>query len=479
VTYNKERMAVVQNKGGVTYSLQYTTKANPSDSDWHTYSQIKNHTLDYPQILPVSDSAYGTANTSGLTVVNSDLYADYIMKIDPRTDRFSVSETRAKYYSFNANGVIITPTSDPVDLTPASPPPLPSNYTESYNPTSGAGTPTTTPVGPPQWTSTEALPYTFNASGRTTTWFGTTVPTGANAPTSSYLFPNYNGSSGSANAIDAFFLGGIVQNTSTSTIYYTDPDNILRRGDAAYATTSPLDGLPGVWNTSSPNGINLARPVILNRPFRSVGELGYAFRDLPFKTLDFFTKDSGDAALLDLFSVSDGDVVAGRIDVNTRNVAALAEVLSGVAINPLHVSDSSSSSLSPSQATGLAGALAAFTTVTPMRSLAELVTTATALNGSSHTQETILSDSSAAYSSQNSKIQRESAIRTLGEAGNARTWNLLIDIIAQSGRYPPNLGPGASLDSFIPNGEKRFWLHVAIDRYTGQVVDRFLEPVQE
>ena len=45
--------------------------------------------------------------------------------------------------------------------------------------------------------------------------------------------------------------------------------------------------------------------MILNRPFRSVGELGYAYRDQPFKTLDLWSPTSGDAALLDIFSLSD------------------------------------------------------------------------------------------------------------------------------------------------------------------------------
>ena len=36
-----------------------------------------------------------------------------------------------------------------------------------------------------------------------------------------------------------------------------------------------------------------------------MAELGYAFRDLPWKTLDFFDK-SADAGLLDIFCIHDG-----------------------------------------------------------------------------------------------------------------------------------------------------------------------------
>jgi hypothetical protein len=91
----------------------------------------------------------------------------------------------------------------------------------------------------------------------------------------------------------------------------------------------------------------------------------------------------------------------------------------------------------------------------------------------------VASAASWGYTAQTAKVQREAAVRTLSEVGNARTWNLLIDIIAQSGRYPQNLQAGSSYDSFVPDGEKRYWLHVAIDRYTGRVIGRFLEPVQE
>ena len=41
------------------------------------------------------------------------------------------------------------------------------------------------------------------------------------------------------------------------------------------------------------------RPVMMNRPFRSVGEMAYAFRDQPFRTLNFSSASSPDAGLLD------------------------------------------------------------------------------------------------------------------------------------------------------------------------------------
>ncbi len=49
---------------------------------------------------------------------------------------------------------------------------------------------------------------------------------------------------------------------------------------------------------------------MMNRPFRSVGGMGYAFRDQPFRTLSFSSTASPDAGLLDLFSVKDYSVPA-------------------------------------------------------------------------------------------------------------------------------------------------------------------------
>jgi hypothetical protein len=66
--------------------------------------------------------------------------------------------------------------------------------------------------------------------------------------------------------------------------------------------------------------------------------------------------------------------------------------------------------------------------------------------------------------------------RALGEADQTPTWNLLIDVIAQSDRYPPS---ATNLSQFVVEGEKRYWLHIAIDRFTGGVIDQQLEAVYE
>jgi hypothetical protein len=52
----------------------------------------------------------------------------------------------------------------------------------------------------------------------------------------------------------------------------------------------------------------------------------------------------------------------------------------------------------------------------------------------------------------------------------------MIDVIAQSGRYP---WTATSLSQFVVEGEKRYWVHIAIDRFTGEVIDQQLEAVYE
>jgi hypothetical protein len=41
------------------------------------------------------------------------------------------------------------------------------------------------------------------------------------------------------------------------------------------------------------------------------------------------------------------------------------------------------------------------------------------------------------------------------------------------------LPTGSTMNDFIVEGEKRYWLHIAIDRYTGKIIDQQLEPVYE
>ena len=59
--------------------------------------------------------------------------------------------------------------------------------------------------------------------------------------------------------------------------------------------------------------------------------------------------------------------------------------------------------------------------------------------------------------------QKEAIARALAEMGQTRTWNLFIDVIAQTGKYKPN-SPDLTGSNFVVEGEKRYWLHIALGR---------------
>ena len=52
----------------------------------------------------------------------------------------------------------------------------------------------------------------------------------------------------------------------------------------------------------------------------------------------------------------------------------------------------------------------------------------------------------------------------------------MIDVVSQTGRYPQ---PASGPDQFLVEGEKRYWVHVAIDRLTGEIIDKQVEVISE
>ncbi|MDR1192363.1 MAG: hypothetical protein LBK60_11995 [Verrucomicrobiales bacterium] len=272
--------------------------------------------------------------------------------------------------------------------------------------------------------------------------------------------------------------------------YYQDPDGVTRPGDGCHANPAATDDglmlseeLGRATYPQSPDGdrgVNSdqrhgRRPVILNRPFENVGELGYVFRDLPFKTLDFFSTVSADAALLDVFTVS-GEArvvnrkiiatVSGRFNPNHAPVPVIEAVLAGAAKKD---AGGANCDLAADDASRVAQNIVAHLQADgPLGNRADLVTV---LSG------TIRAGFDAADTGgRRNKAYFEAPVRALVTVSDFRTWNLMLDVIAQAGRIAPN---AASLADFIVEGERRYWLHLAIDRYTGQIIAQQLEPVYE
>ena len=282
--------------------------------------------------------------------------------------------------------------------------------------------------------------------------------------------------------------------------FYLDPDGLVRPGDGFFRSevnNNTGDGFLLMHASNQPATSEARRPVILNRPFRSVGELGYVYRDVPMKTLDMFSRVSGDAALLDLFSVADEPLVTGgMINPNAAPAAVLHAIVAGTLQNE---SDTlSGAPATPtllgggdgSEAQAIAKRIAAYVTDMsdpargPLRNISELVTRLGAGGGQDGEYQLgfkdISTDPARNLTTRANKTYVEAPLRALSSISNTRTWNLMIDVIAQTGKFPRKATGNTGLNSsFTVQGERRYWLHVAIDRFTGEVVDQQLEPVYE
>ena len=220
----------------------------------------------------------------------------------------------------------------------------------------------------------------------------------------------------------------------------------------------------------------------INQPTRSVGEFGWAYSILnahynrnagtaPKYLIDFkdaYNPNSDpnpvppdathnpDPALLDFFTYNSAPVRAGIVSLNTRQPVVLSAILKtaycGFVI------------LNPSQALSAANSIVSATTAQPAMSRADLARLRTPQLGP-------------LCGNPDSQDKEDTFARALSEVTQTRTWGLLIDVVAQTGHYKPN---AQSLQNdFVVEGEKRYWLHVAIDRFDGSIVGQQLEEVTE
>lgn len=249
--------------------------------------------------------------------------------------------------------------------------------------------------------------------------------------------------------------------TAGSYQVYFSPDKVMRQGDGNEA---PSVSVANRVYPLLPSSIQ-DRPPILNRPFKTVGELGYVFRDEPWKTLDFFTDNSGDGGLLDVFCLEENltassskPLRAGVISLNSTSKEVITALLDRSEITD----GNTSTALSTTTAQSIAQAFISYVNQTPMQSKGEL--------------SKFLRDPVFHAKGLYRKTEKEAVVRALGDSGDVRTWNLMIDVVVQSGRYAID---AANLSDFVVQGERRYWVFVAIDRFTGEVIDRKIESVYE
>lgn len=418
----------------VNFALQYS-----GPNGWQTYD-IMYDTVDFPSTDGMDSSK------KAWRVVGSEFDATY--RVDPRVERFG---PQSQFYR-TSPGNPANSASNVADITG-----FPPNSTgmdsagkswSFYN--FGGG---------------DAGSNSYNAglagAGQTARWKNTKF--GGNAQTGANYWPMLSTN----------------KSTAASEIRYLDPDSFVRPASGA-DTDNPLT--PG-------NKTN--RPVILNRKFQSVAEMGYACRDLPWKSVDFWNSNSGDAALMDYFCLHETDsdptgsqVVSGVLNINSANPRVLASLISGAS-----TSAAGTDQIGYAAAKKIADKLAEWTHADPkaggpFRSRADIVGS---WNGSAYvgpfTGSYVLASTGtptpfgnsdaikgAVNEHQNSgkfDVRRANLLRALVDTSTVRTWNLMIDVVAQTGKIRPT----GDLKDFVVDGQTRNWVFVSIDRMTGKIVD--------
>jgi hypothetical protein len=217
---------------------------------------------------------------------------------------------------------------------------------------------------------------------------------------------------------------------------------------------------------------------VISHAFATVGEFGYGIDSSPsgvaagLPTLKFWDNSTSPpfqyAPVLDFFSYNPISSVyprAGIVNLYTKNAPVLAAILSRTLEKD------------PGPTPGPAP--------TPVVSVADAITAANAIVAETQrvlagnptygsVQQTDLTRAIAGRLSKaafdavpnlaTSDETKNTAARALAEMGQTRTWNLFIDVIAQTGKYAPGTTDVTQANKFTVEGEKRYWLHIALGR---------------
>ena len=169
-------------------------------------------------------------------------------------------------------------------------------------------------------------------------------------------------------------------------------------------------------------------------------------------------------------------VVAGRVNLNAAGPEVIATLLTGTARD-------TGNYIAPADATTLAKILVNFIRSTdptdptkgPVLSKAELVSRPTG-NGSTTGLISTMSDAFTKAEDRSINDRREAVIRALCDGTTVRSWNFTLDLVAQSGQLPST---AKDLKLFQSSAERRYWVHFAVDRITGKLLDVQWETVKK
>jgi hypothetical protein len=231
----------------------------------------------------------------------------------------------------------------------------------------------------------------------------------------------------------------------------------------------------------SPGPTPTATTQVISHAFSSVGEFGYGIDTFAagLPTLNFNPPAFRDAPVLDFFCynpISSAYPRAGIVNLYTRNAPVLAAILASTlktdaaaSVNPAPSPVIAPSPAATSEAMNAAKAIVCET---------QWVLTGTnppgcsAASGWSVSQTDMTRGIAARLGARaardvpslaTSDETTKSVARALAEVGQTRTWNLFIDVIAQTGKYKPN-SQNLSGSNFVVEGEKRYWLHISLGR---------------
>jgi hypothetical protein len=221
---------------------------------------------------------------------------------------------------------------------------------------------------------------------------------------------------------------------------------------------------PGEPTAPAPGGSTQ----VLNHAYSNVGQFAYGIdtSNASLPTLNFSSPSFPDAPILDFFSynpISSAYPRAGIVNLYTKNAPVLAAILA----NTLKT-DAAAANPAPTPVVTAAQAMDAATRI--VQETQNVLAGTPGYGAVTQTDMTraiaarLVAAGAAAPSWSGSTTEQQLSIaRALAEMGQTRTWNLFIDVIAQTGQYKPN-SPDLTGGNFTVQGEKRYWLHIALGR---------------
>ena len=231
----------------------------------------------------------------------------------------------------------------------------------------------------------------------------------------------------------------------------------------------PCGGQGGNCAPGEPSAPAPGATQVLNHFFSNVGELGYGIDTSTggVPTLNFSSPNFPDAPILDFFSynpVSSAYPRAGIVNLYTKNAPVIAAILTGTL-----KTDAAAANPAPTPVVTASQAMDAATRI--VQETQNVLAGSPGYGAVTQTDMTraiaarlVAAGAAAPSWSGSTTEQKQSIARALAEMGQTRTWNLFVDVIAQTGRYAPDATNINQANKFIVEGEKRYWLHIALGR---------------